>query len=204
MMDLHVPIIGILRGVESTFFKQLMPAAFDAGLQAIEVTMDTVGGLAMIRENRDLVPEGKYLGMGTIRNVEEARLALDAGAMFLVTPNFNIEVIEFATARNIAVISGALTPTEIYAAHSAGAVMIKVFPCSAMGGPIYIKQLRGPFSDIPLVAVGGVTTDNITDYLAAGASGLGVSTALFGHDALAEKDINKLTANVKKFIEYCR
>jgi len=203
-MDLQVPVIGILRGVEADFFKQLMVPSFEAGLQAIEVTMNTVGGLGMIRDNRDNVPVGKYLGMGTIRNVEEARLALEAGAMFLVTPNFNPEVVEFAAARSIAVISGALTPTEVYAAHSSGAVMVKVFPCSAMGGPGYIKELRGPYDDIPLVAVGGVSLENVQEYLAAGASGVGVSSALFGRDALAEKDINKLTANVKKFIDYCR
>jgi 2-dehydro-3-deoxyphosphogluconate aldolase/(4S)-4-hydroxy-2-oxoglutarate aldolase len=142
--------------------------------------------------------------MGTVRNVEEARMARGAGAMFFVTPNLDIQVIEFAAKHAIPIVVGGLTPTEVYTAWRAGADMVKVFPCSAMGGPQYIRQLLGPFDDLKLAAVGGVNSKNLADYFAAGATAVGVSTALFGKQALAEKNLSMLTDNVKHFIETCR
>jgi len=198
-----MPVIGILRGVEADFFCQVMAISFAAGLQAIEITMNTEGAVEMVSENRALVPKGKLLGMGTIRNLEEARRAIDAGAMFLVAPNFDSSVIEYAVSQQVPIIAGALTPTEVYAAWSAGAAMIKVFPCQAMGGASYIRDLRGPFDHIPLVAVGGVDQENIGEYFQAGAQAIGVSSALFGRQALADQNIAMLSQNVKKFISSC-
>jgi 2-dehydro-3-deoxyphosphogluconate aldolase/(4S)-4-hydroxy-2-oxoglutarate aldolase len=199
--DLKVPVIGILRGVDGPFFKRLMAASFEAGLQAIEVTMNTEGAEEMIAANRPLVPEGKLLGAGTVRTRSEAERALAAGAMFLVTPNLDAEVMESARSRKVPVIAGAMTPTEVHAAWKAGAAMVKVFPCGTVGGPRYIRELRGPFEEIPLVAVGGVSRDNVADYFAAGARAVGVSAALFGKTALAGEDLAELTANVKDFIK---
>ena len=202
-MRLDTPVIGILRGISAGFFGELMPAAFAAGLQAIEVTINTERAEEIIAANRSLVPEGKWLGMGTIRTLAEAERAVAAGAMFLVTPNLDLAVIEFAKSHRIPVVAGALTPTEVYAAWRAGAEMIKVFPCGAMGGPAYIRDLRGPFEQVPLVAVGGVTIANLADYLAAGVKGVGVSSALFGREALASRDVGKLAENVRAFIGRC-
>ncbi len=197
---LETPVIGILRGVDSIFFGQTLKASFASGLQALEVTMNTDNVLEMVSRNRDFVPEGKLLGIGTVCRVKEAILAIDAGAMFLVTPNLNIEVIEYAKSRDVPVIVGALTPTEIFNAQSAGAAMVKVFPCSAMGGPQYIKDLRGPFDTIPLVAVGGVTIDSQNDYFKAGVQAVGVSSSLFGRQALKDKDTPLLSQNVENFL----
>jgi 2-dehydro-3-deoxyphosphogluconate aldolase / (4S)-4-hydroxy-2-oxoglutarate aldolase len=198
---LNVPVIGILRGIERNFFSRVMEASFQSGLESIEVTMNTEGALHMVAENRSRVPQGGLLGMGTIRNQEEAKNAINAGSMFLVTPNYDAQVIEYADSRGIPVIAGALTPTEVYAAWRSGAAMVKVFPCQAMGGPQYIKDIRGPFDHIPMVAVGGVTTENLTAYITAGAQAVGVSSSLFGQSALAEKNIDLLTVNVKNFIK---
>jgi 2-dehydro-3-deoxyphosphogluconate aldolase/(4S)-4-hydroxy-2-oxoglutarate aldolase len=198
--DLEVPVVGILRGVKGAFFGKLMPAAFEAGLQAIEVTMNTEGAEEMIAGNRPGVPEGRMLGAGTVRTRSEAERALAAGAMFLVTPNLDAGVMECARSREIPVIAGAMTPTEVYAAWKAGAAMVKVFPCGAVGGPRYIRELRGPFGEIPLVAVGGVSRENVADYFGAGVRAVGVSASLFGKRALAEEDLAELTANVKDFI----
>jgi len=203
MMKLDIPVIGILRGIAPDFFGEVMVAGFANGLQAIEVTINTVGAERMISRYRDEVPPGKLLGMGTVRDLEEARKAVDAGAMFLVTPNLNLHVIEFANRQDIPIIAGALTPTEVYAARRAGADMVKVFPCGALGGPRYIRELRGPFDHIPLAAVGGVTLDNLTEYFAAGARAVGVSTSLCGKEALRDRDIDRLGKHVKKFIEQC-
>jgi len=202
-MDLQVPVIGILRGIDSDFFTEVMQASFGVGLQALEITMNTVGALDIVRRNRPLVPDGAMLGMGTIRNLDEAQQAVAAGAMFLVTPNLDEEVVRYGVSCQVPVVAGALTPTEVYRAWAAGAAMVKVFPCGAMGGASYIKSLRGPFDHIPLVAVGGVSLATLADYFAAGAHGVGVSTSLFGPEALAEKNINELTKNVKNYIWKC-
>jgi 2-dehydro-3-deoxyphosphogluconate aldolase/(4S)-4-hydroxy-2-oxoglutarate aldolase len=202
-MKLDIPAIGILRGIEASFFGEVMATAFESGLQAIEVTMNTPGAADNISRFRPEVPVGTYLGAGTVRNLEEAKLAAGAGAMFFVTPNLDLSVIEFARSLHIPVIAGALTPTEIYNAWSAGAFMVKVFPCGILG-PGYIKEILGPFDRIALAAVGGVTVHNLKDYFDAGAKAVGVSTALFGKDALASRDVGALGRNVKGFIEQCR
>jgi 2-dehydro-3-deoxyphosphogluconate aldolase/(4S)-4-hydroxy-2-oxoglutarate aldolase len=202
-LNLDVPVIGILRGIGADRFSFLMQAAFSAGLQAIEVTLNTPGAEAIIVANRDRVPAGKYLGMGTIRNPLEAQKAYEAGAMFIVTPNADPEVIEVARTRGIPVIAGALTPTEIYRAWEAGAAMVKVFPCRALGGPHYIRELCGPFDHIPFVAVGGVTIENAREYMQAGAAAVGVGISLFGEQAVSAEDWNGVRINVEKFIQSC-
>jgi 2-dehydro-3-deoxyphosphogluconate aldolase/(4S)-4-hydroxy-2-oxoglutarate aldolase len=202
-LRLSTPVVGILRGIDPIFFGEVMDAAFSAGLQALEVTMNTEKAVEMISGQRARVPAGKFLGMGTIRNRDEAERAEAAGAMFLVTPNCDIEVIEYARSAEVPIIVGALTPTEVYAAWSAGAAMVKVFPCGAMGGPQYLRDLRGPFERVKMVAVGGVTGENVGDYFAAGALAVGVSSALFGNDFLLQKDPEQLAANVRHFLARC-
>ena len=203
-MELKVPVIGILRGVEGNFFGEMMQVSFAAGLTAIEITMNTPGAEEIVRKYRPAVPDGRLLGMGTIRNLEEARRGVAAGAMFLVTPNLDTGVIEYAQKEGIPIVAGALTPTEVYAAWSAGAGMVKVFPCGAMGGPQYIKDILGPFDHLRLAAVGGVSLENLAEYFAAGAAAVGVSSSLFGGKALREKNLPRIGENVKIFIEHCR
>lgn len=197
---LHIPVIAILRGVEKEFFKDIAQASFSVGLQAIEVTMNTPDVEKILNESVAQAPKGRLIGAGTVRTRQEAEKAIGSGAMFLVTPNFNEEVITYSQSQNVPVVAGALTPTEVYNAWQAGAEMVKVFPCQAMGGPQYISELLGPFDSLPLVAVGGVNRENIDAYFQAGAKAVGVSSALFGKKALEEKNINQLTKNVKNFI----
>jgi 2-dehydro-3-deoxyphosphogluconate aldolase/(4S)-4-hydroxy-2-oxoglutarate aldolase len=202
--QLDVPVVGILRGVAAEFFKDAMAVAFKSGLAAIEVTLNTDNALKIIRQNRPHVPDDTYLGAGTVCCLDQARQAVDSGAMFLVTPNLDIQVIDYAVSKNIPVVAGALTPTEIYTAWASGASMIKIFPCQALGGPKYIKEIRGPFDDICVCAVGGVSVENLNDYFAAGVNAVGVSSALFGKDALKNKDLGLLARNVKRFIDTIR
>jgi 2-dehydro-3-deoxyphosphogluconate aldolase/(4S)-4-hydroxy-2-oxoglutarate aldolase len=201
-MKLGAPVVGILRGVDQVFFPDIMEASFASGLCALEVTMNTRGASDIIRRNRGRVPDGKYLGAGTVCCLDDAKAAADAGAMFFVTPNLDMSVIEFALSKNIPVIAGALTPTEIYTAWKAGAFMVKVFPCHLLG-PGYIKSLRGPFDAIPLAAVGGVTLNNAAGYFKAGATVVGVGDSLFGKQALEHKCVRDIGENVRKFIDAC-
>lgn len=199
-MHLDVPVIGILRGIKGDFFQDVMQVSFAAGLQALEITMNTEGAADIVNRCRPLVPAGKLLGIGTVRNLDEAREAVAAGAMFLVTPNTDTRVIEYAADRDIPVIAGAFTPTEVYSAWAAGAAKIKIFPCGVVG-PAYIREMKGPFDHIPMVAVGGVTLDNLGDYFSAGAAGVGVGSALFGPEALATEEPKQISANVGKFVK---
>jgi 2-dehydro-3-deoxyphosphogluconate aldolase/(4S)-4-hydroxy-2-oxoglutarate aldolase len=202
-MKLDVPVIGILRGIAADFFGELMAAGFDAGLQAIEVTLNTDRAEEIISAHRPHVPTGKLLGMGTVRNGEEARKAVDAGAMFLVTPNVDREVIQYAASHKVPVIVGAMTPTEVYAAWSAGAAMVKVFPCTVLG-PQHIRDLLGPFEAIPLVAVGGVNRGNVNAYFEAGAAAVGIGSSLFGKQGLAERKPDQIFQNVAQFLSLIR
>ncbi|MDF1577027.1 MAG: bifunctional 4-hydroxy-2-oxoglutarate aldolase/2-dehydro-3-deoxy-phosphogluconate aldolase [Desulfurivibrionaceae bacterium] len=199
-IKLDVPLIGILRGIDGGFFREVMATSFAAGLTALEITMNTENAAEIVRSCRARVPAGKLLGIGTVRNRDEAEIAIAAGAMFLVTPNTDIRVIEYGAKRNIPVIAGAFTPTEIYRAWAAGATMIKVFPCS-VAGPAYLREIRGPFDHIPLLAVGGVTRENLGEYFRAGAAGVGVGSALFGAHALREKKPKEIGENVGRFVE---
>jgi 2-dehydro-3-deoxyphosphogluconate aldolase/(4S)-4-hydroxy-2-oxoglutarate aldolase len=201
-MKLDVPVIGILRGVDPDFFRSIMETSFASGLEAIEITMNSKHAIKIVSSCKPDVPPGKLLGMGTIRNLEEAKKAVEAGAMFLVTPNTDTKVIEYAKSNSVPIIAGALTPTEVYTAWSAGADMVKVFPIGIFG-PKYIKELRGPFEQIPLVAVGGMDLDNVKEYFAAGVRAVGASTSLFGKKALMECNLEEIAQNVKKFIALC-
>ncbi len=202
-MELNLPIIAILRGIGADFFSDLMQASFSAGLQALEITMNTPKALQIVRQNRNKVPQGRLLGVGTVCSLGEAKKAVEAGAMFMVTPNTDVRVIEYGRSQKVPVVAGALTPTEVYRAWSAGASMIKIFPCGAMGGPSYIRELRGPFDTIPLVAVGGVSLASLPDYFQAGVTAVGVGASFFGREALAKRDIKGLTKNVENYIKCC-
>jgi 2-dehydro-3-deoxyphosphogluconate aldolase / (4S)-4-hydroxy-2-oxoglutarate aldolase len=126
------------------------------------------------------------VGAGTLFDVETAARCLDAGAMFLTSPGLNLEIVEFALRKKTVVFPGALTPSEIMTAWKAGADFVKVFPCSAMGGPVYIKALKYPFPQIPLIASGGVNQQNAADFIDAGAAALGI-----GHDLIQPNAIER-------------
>jgi len=197
-MHLDVPLVGIIRGIDRVFCHEVMAVSFAAGLQALEITMNTAGAAEIVSRFRAELPVGKLLGIGTVRNLAEAQVAIGAGAMFLVTPNTDTKVIEYAAAREIPVVAGAFTPTEVYRAWAAGAAMIKIFPCGVVG-PEYIRELKGPFDLIPLMAVGGVVLENMAAYFQAGVSGVGVGSALFGSEALTARNLAGISENVERF-----
>jgi 2-dehydro-3-deoxyphosphogluconate aldolase/(4S)-4-hydroxy-2-oxoglutarate aldolase len=148
----------------------------EAGVRFIEVTIDSPGSVPFL-ESAAAKFKGALFGAGTVTVPALAEEAIRAGAQFLVTPNFNPEVIRIAHSHQIPIFSGAMTPTEIFSAYQAGADVIKVFPAATLGSA-YFKELRGPFPEIPLMATGGITVDNAPDFFAAGATALGVGSSL--------------------------
>jgi 2-dehydro-3-deoxyphosphogluconate aldolase/(4S)-4-hydroxy-2-oxoglutarate aldolase len=169
------PLVAILRRprVDTEICAR---ALIEAGVRFVEVTVDSPGAVPFLESAMKKFKEGLF-GAGTVTVPELAEKAIRAGARFLVTPNFNPEVIRVARSHQVPIFSGAMTPTEIFAAYEAGAEVIKVFPAATLGSA-YFKELRGPFPEIPLMATGGITVDNAPDFFAAGATALGVGSSL--------------------------
>ena len=151
----------------------------ETGVPAFEVTLQGSAALDAIRTLRDTLGERLLIGAGTVLDVDGASAAVDAGATFLVMPVTDPEVIGWAVERGVPVFPGALSPTEVLTAWRAGASAIKLFP-SSVGGPALLRELRGPFPDIPFVPTGGVTADNARALIDAGAVAVGVGSWLAG------------------------
>ncbi len=152
-------------------------AAVRGGLKLLEITLTTPGALdAIATLARD---EGVVAGGGTVLTRDDARAVADAGGRFALSPSFDPEVVEEAHRLGLLAVPGAATATEILAAHRSGARMVKVFPAAALGGPAYLRAIRGPLHDIPLVPTNGITAETIRDYVAAGAVAVGVGGEVF-------------------------
>ena len=166
--------MGILRGVEADIIDPVIEIAVSSGLETIEITMNTPGASDMIRRAVDAAQGRLMIGAGTVVTSELMKIALDAGAKFIVSPVLAYDVVEYCRDYEIPVFPGALTPQEIYNAWHTGATMVKVFP-SNFFGPEYIREIRGPFNNIELLACGGVTPENIREFF-----DCGVSAVAFG------------------------
>jgi 2-dehydro-3-deoxyphosphogluconate aldolase/(4S)-4-hydroxy-2-oxoglutarate aldolase len=196
----EIGIIPIIRASSTDVVVPVAEALLQAGLPVVEITLtvpnaiDAIGAVAKRFSGRLLI------GAGTVTDAETARRAVDAGAEFIVSPCLVPEVIEAAQRAGIAVLPGALTPTEVCEAYRLGGDMVKVFPAQAVGGAAYLRALRGPFPNIPLVPTGGVTLDNIAEMFKAGAAAVGVGTELISKDALDRRDYAAIGTLAKQFL----
>jgi 2-dehydro-3-deoxyphosphogluconate aldolase/(4S)-4-hydroxy-2-oxoglutarate aldolase len=195
-----VPAIRLPSAEDALF---AVEAVADSGIPIAEVTMTTPGAIEVIsklaRDRPDLI-----VGAGTIIDIETAGRCLDAGAKFLTSPGFDIQVVEFAVKNDVVVLPGAMTPSEIMAAWKAGADFVKVFPCSLLGGAGYIKALKSPFPKIPLIASGGVTQGNVADFILAGASGVGIGRDLINPEAVQRREIDWIRELAGRFLKTVR
>jgi len=200
----EVGIIPIIRAASADVVVPVAEALLHAGLPVVEITLtvpkaiDAIGAVAKRLGGKVL------LGAGTVTDAESVRRAVDAGAEFIVTPCLVPEVIAAAQRAGVAVLPGALTPTEVFEAFRAGGDMVKVFPVQSVGGAAYLRALRGPFPDIPLVPTGGVTLENLAELFQAGAAAVGVGTELISQDALARRDYAAIGARAKQFLAALR
>ncbi len=175
-----------------------------AGIPIVEITMtvpDAVTVIAdLVRQNPALI-----VGADSDWDLETARRAVDAGAMFVTSPGLDSRsILEFVIQEDIVVIPGAITPTELSTAWQAGADFVKVFPCHSMGGPRYIRALRGPFPDIPMVASGGVNQVNAEDFILGGAAALGIGTELIPREAVETRNAGWIAELARRFIGIVR
>ena len=194
-----LPIIGILRGIKPKVVSRLTEAIISSGLRTIEITMNTQGAANLIKTFRKESKEKLTIGAGTVLSLDDLKKAKDNGASFIVTPTIVDEVIEHCLKNNICIFTGALTPNEIYLAEKMGSTMVKVFPAKFFG-PDYFKEIKGPFSNIELLACGGVNADNIKAFFTCGASGVAFGGSIFNKEWLARGDFFRIEECIKKLI----
>ena len=196
----RIGIVPVIRASSADEARFAAEAVWSGGIPIVEITMTVPGAVQVIAELVKTAPE-MLVGAGTVLDEEAARKCADAGAQFLVTPGFDAETVVAARKMGLLIMAGALTPGEVMAAWKAGADFVKVFPCGNLGGPNYIKALRGPFPQVPLVPTGGVNLETAADYIRAGAAALGVGGELVQKEALQLRNGDLIRGFAKEFVE---
>jgi 2-dehydro-3-deoxyphosphogluconate aldolase/(4S)-4-hydroxy-2-oxoglutarate aldolase len=172
-------IIAVLRASDADRFDRVAEVLVEAGVTCVEFTLTSRGAVEALRRFAARLPTGVTLGAGTVLEPETADAAIDAGASYLVSPTVDLDVIQRARRRGVAALPGAFTPTEILRAWRAGADAVKLFPAS-VGGPAYLRAVKAPLPEVPLVPTGGVGLEEIGRYLDAGALAVGLGGPLVG------------------------
>jgi len=192
-----VAVIRAERPEDALFAARAMAAA---GVRGIEITFTVPNAAESIREAISMLPPGVMVGAGTVLAESQALDALRAGARFLVSPIYDAGLVRIGHEHSALVAIGGLTPTEIVAAARAGADYVKVFPGESLGGPAYIKHLRGPLPDMPLMVTGGVTRENAAAYLTAGAQSVGLGGDLMPKAMIRDGDFDGLVAHARSVV----
>ena len=194
-----LPVMGIIRNLDEEDLEPLIETAVDSGLETLEFALNSNNALSLIR-NAVAISSGRLtIGAGTVLNKEDLKAATDAGASFVVSPLLIDEVATYCSEKNIPFFPGALTPTEIHKAWQAGATMVKVFPASVFG-PSYLKTVKGPFNDIKLMAVGGVSIKNTHEYFRNGVDAVAFGASLIKREWLNKGDYSSIGQAIKEFV----
>jgi 2-dehydro-3-deoxyphosphogluconate aldolase/(4S)-4-hydroxy-2-oxoglutarate aldolase len=196
----EIGIIPVVRASSPREARIAAEAVSAGGIPIVEITMTVPGAVEVIRELAKSSVAELLVGAGTVLNAEAARRCLDAGAQFLVSPGFNRATVELAVRERKAMMAGALTPSEIMSAWEAGSGFVKIFPCGQVGGAKYIKTLKGPFPEIPLVPTGGVNLTTAAEFIQAGAVALGIGGELVQAEALRANKPEIIVENARKFL----
>jgi 2-dehydro-3-deoxyphosphogluconate aldolase/(4S)-4-hydroxy-2-oxoglutarate aldolase len=169
------------------------------GIPIAEIAMTVPGAVRVIADLAKNAPE-MIVGAGSVMDAETARRCVDAGAQFLTTDGLILEIVEYAVRENVVIFPGALTPTEVIAAWRAGSDFVKVVPCAAVGGENYIRALKTPLPQVPLIAAGGVNQQTASGYISAGANALGIGEALIPWEAVALRQSNRIRELARRFL----
>jgi len=197
-------IVPVVRAASADEAMRAIDAIKEGGLGILEITMTVPGAIAVIEEVAKRFGDEVTVGAGTVLDAATARACILAGAQFVVSPSLNLETIETCRRYSIAVMPGALTPTEVITAWAAGADMVKVFPCNSMGGAGYLKSLKAPFPQVELIPTGGVSLKTAADFIHAGASALGVGGDLVDTKAIRAGEPEKVTRAARAYLEAVR
>ncbi|MHA7965798.1 bifunctional 4-hydroxy-2-oxoglutarate aldolase/2-dehydro-3-deoxy-phosphogluconate aldolase [Paenibacillus sp. CAU 1782] len=193
-------MVAIMRGIQDKHADGTARALIDGGIALMEITMNTDGAADMIHRWRAKFGAEAAIGAGTVTDLAAAREAVDAGAQFLISPNLDEDVIAYGMDKGISVWPGVMTPTEIVKAVKAGAEAVKLFPMATLGTG-YLREIRGPLNDIPILATGGADLHNIGEYFRSGATAVGLGSKLVNMEWVKEGRHDLLRDQARRFVE---
>jgi 2-dehydro-3-deoxyphosphogluconate aldolase/(4S)-4-hydroxy-2-oxoglutarate aldolase len=196
----EIGIVPVVRAAAVDEATRAVEAICAGGIPIVEITMTVPDAITVIRQVARQYGKDVLLGAGTVTTAHQAEQCIAAGAEFIVSPGLSFPVLAAAQACGKLAIPGALTPTELMNAQQNGAKLIKIFPCGNVGGPKYLKSLRGPFPDAALIPTGGVNISNAAEFIAAGAFALGVGAELVNSAALREGNLAKIEQAVRELV----
>lgn len=194
--------VGIVPGIRTSSAEDgrfAAEAIAEGGIPIVEITMTVPKAIDVISDMVRNSPQ-VIVGAGTVLDLETARRCLGAGAGFITSPGLNLKIVEFAVKEDRLVIAGAMTPTEVIAAWQAGSQMVKVFPCGPIGGPAYIRALRGPYPQVSMIAAGGVNQETAADFILAGAAALGIGGRLIPKAAVEHRRPEQISELARRFL----
>ena len=195
-----IGIVPIVRVASADSAVQAVEAIYRGGVRAAEITMTVPGAIRALEQVADRLGDRMMLGAGTVLDPETARACMLAGAQFFVTPALRLSTIEMAKRYSKVVFPGALTPTEVLSAWEAGADAVKIFPCGNMGGPKYIKALKGPFPHIAMIPTGGVNLETAGDFLKAGACAIAVGTEMVDPKTIQQGRFDLIEERARQYL----
>jgi 2-dehydro-3-deoxyphosphogluconate aldolase/(4S)-4-hydroxy-2-oxoglutarate aldolase len=199
-----IGVVPVLRLSSSSDVLDMADALHSAHIDVVEIPLDMPEALSVISTLVQRFDEKVLVGAGSVLDSDSASTVIAAGASFVTSPSCDAEVVKYCNATDLAVFPGALTPTEILSAWKAGADMVRVFPCSALGGPSYLKALKAPLPQIDLFPSGGVTLQNAAAFIDAGACILGVGSDLVDLASLREGRLDRIAERAHLFMELVR
>jgi 2-dehydro-3-deoxyphosphogluconate aldolase/(4S)-4-hydroxy-2-oxoglutarate aldolase len=197
-------LVPVLRAPTADDALMMAEALHAAGIASVEITMTVPGAVEVIAEVKKRVGNDMLVGAGTVLDANSAAACIAAGAQFIISPSTELEVIAYCNEAGVVVMPGALTPTEIVRAWRAGADMVKVFPCSALGGASYLKAVKAPLPHIELVPTGGVSLETAAAFIKAGAAALGVGGDLVDLEAVRSGKAHVIGERARKYLEIVR
>lgn len=195
-----VPAIRTSSSEDARFASEVVAKS---GIPIVEITMTVPGAMDVISYLTKNLPD-VIVGAGTLLDLDTARRCVDAGVHFLTSPGLDLEIVKFAAKEKMCVMAGALTPTEVVTAWKAGSDFVKVFPCAQVGGDTYIRALRGPLPQVPLVAAGGVNQQTASNFILAGADAIGVGRELIPKEALQQRQEGRIRELARRFLQFVR
>ena len=199
----EIGLVPVLRAESEAQALALADAIAAGGVTVLEVTMTVPGAIRVMRQLAEKRPD-ILIGAGTVLDPETARMCILEGAQFVVSPALNVRTIEMCHRYGVAVLPGALTPTEIVTAWEAGADVVKIFPASALGGAKYLKSVKAPLPQVEMIPTGGVSQSTAAEFLEAGAFALGVGADLVNLKAISEGHPEIITESARKYLTIVR
>ncbi|WP_134705194.1 bifunctional 4-hydroxy-2-oxoglutarate aldolase/2-dehydro-3-deoxy-phosphogluconate aldolase [Ammoniphilus sp. YIM 78166] len=196
-------VIAVIRRIPEDKVERVADSLVEGGVTALEVTIDSPGAFAVIRKLSARFGDRAIIGAGTVVDSESARLAIDSGASFIFSPSLHQDVIRTALRYGKVVVPGVMTPTEMIQAIEWGADMVKIFPASGLGVQ-YIKDIKGPFPYIPVIPTGGVKLDNVSSFIQAGVSAVGIGGNLLDPKAIQDHNFMAITEIAKRYVTAVR